>query len=268
MNQKPLSVFLRKHMSLLLCLSLLLLLPVISLLLVFTNGFQTADRITDFSGWASLVAGVMTYISAALLGIAVYYHTWSGQYREEQLDYSMDIVPIYCGKFQNFFDLEDFPAEERKFIYEYTEDEVPPEKSDYAFKRIVIKNYNHRYPQKIKLVKAELSIDEEAFADCTHMLGVASDFHMDEAIDAERAHTLLVGVAEELLKRWRRGDQFHTHTLKLLFHVTNAKNSEYIALSSENDSCITNHVLNRREVQALSLPKPFVSRIWTKENDQ
>ena len=65
------AVFLKRHIPLLVCLALLLVLPVGALLFVFTNAFQSADRIGDFSAWTSLVAGIMTYVSAALLGVAV-----------------------------------------------------------------------------------------------------------------------------------------------------------------------------------------------------
>ncbi len=260
-------IFLRKHGSLLLCLSLFLLLPVAVLLWIFTDGFCSVERIGDFSAWASLVAGMMTYVSAALLGLAVYYHTWSGQYREEMLSYGIDLLPIYRGEIRNFFDLEDFSAEEKQFFYEYTQDECGVEDREYAFKRIVIKNYNPRYAQSILLARAELSVDGEALADCTGKLLLVTNFDMSESAEDREPRTLLVGIHESMLQKWRDPSDFHTHTLKLLFRLSNAKHKEYVEVTTENDSMVTVHPLTRREEGALTLPTPHVSRIWTTENE-
>ena len=260
-------IFLRKHRGLLLCLSLFLLLPVAVLLWVFTGGFRSVERIGDFSAWASLVAGIMTYVSAALLGLAVYYHTWSGQYREEKLFYSVDLVPIYRGEIRNFFDIEDFDSEERQFFYEYTEDEYGTERRDYAFKRIVIKNFNPRYPQSVEIVRAELSIDGADPVDCIDRLMVVTNFEMSESAEDRRPRILLIGIDELLLEKWREPGEIHTHTLRLLLRVSNACHTEYVEVSSEkNDATVGVRVLTRQEEQAVVVSAPCISRVWTKEN--
>ena len=69
--------FSKKHWYLYLIFALVLIIPIAILCLIFK------DKIIEFSGWASLVSGIFTYLGAVVLGVFVYYKTWENSIRIE-----------------------------------------------------------------------------------------------------------------------------------------------------------------------------------------
>ena len=69
--------FSKKHWYLYLIFALVLIIPIAVLCLIFK------EKINEFSGWASLVSGIFTYLGAVVLGVFVYYKTWEGSIRIE-----------------------------------------------------------------------------------------------------------------------------------------------------------------------------------------
>lgn len=237
-NQNEFRIFSKKHVPLYLFAALALILPFLILLLIFTDGFKDVSKITDFSAWGSIVAGIVTYIGAALLGIVSYYNTWLNQYRAERLDYSIEYSPVYDGRMRNFFDLNEFPENERRYSYEILEKDCESfEIKSYGYKRLVINNFNSTYPMNIQILKAELSVDGAPFADCTNDVGMETDFDLFGSIEYKANNVLLLGVSKALLKYRRDTENHHTHSFNAYFRISNSRNAEICKLSIlSNDS--------------------------------
>ena len=118
------------------------------------------------------------------------------------------------------------------------------------------------------MAKVELSVDGAPFVDCTGKLLLVTSFDLDETVDDRLPRTVLVGIHDSFLEEWHREALFHTHTLRLLLRLSNDKHTEYVQITTENDSLITNHPLSKREEKALVLPTLQINRILTKESIQ
>ena len=251
--KKEFLIFSRKHIVLYVTAVVTLVLPLCILLAVFTNFFRDASRIKDFSAWGSIVAGIFTYIGATVLGIVSYYNTWLNQYRIERLDYSINSFVFYNGKLANFFDLEDFPPEEKKYYYELLEKngECFEEKS-YEFKRLSVKNFNNIYPMKIEIIKVELSVDGAPFSDCTHDIGIVANFDFLHGIEYKVDNVLLVGINEELLRYRLDNENWHYYSLNLFFKMSNSRNAEICKFSIiNNDSETIAEILSKKEADQI-----------------
>lgn len=66
-------------------LTLLLLIPVTIFCLVFRN------TLNDVSAWASMIAGIATYLGSAFLGVLVFYNSWVQTELNKQLD-NIDVI--------------------------------------------------------------------------------------------------------------------------------------------------------------------------------
>ena len=82
--------FLKKYWWLIAGLCLLLIIPVAVFCFVFSNDLDNA------SAWASMIAGVATYLGSAFLGVLVFYNSWVQNELNKQLD---DIDVIFDANF-------------------------------------------------------------------------------------------------------------------------------------------------------------------------
>lgn len=247
--KKEFLIFSKKHIALYVTTVVILILPLLALIAIFTDFFSDASKIKDFSAWGSIVAGIFTYIGATVLGIVSYYNTWLNQYRMERLDYSINSVVFYNGNLKNFFDLEDFPSEEKKYYYELREKNGECfEEKLYKFKRLIINNFNSTYPMNIQIIKAELSIDGASFSDCTHDIGIVTSFDFLNSIEYKRNNVLLIGVNKELLKYRLDADNWHSYSLNLFFKMSNSRRDEICKFSIiNNDSESITEILSNKE---------------------
>ena len=108
MKEKYFITFSKKHILLYVLLLVTLVAPFIILLGAFTNWFTAWNQIKDFSAWASLTAGVMTYIGAVILGVIAYYNTWLKQYCEEKIKCTVDAPLFWKGELGQFFTIDEF----------------------------------------------------------------------------------------------------------------------------------------------------------------
>ena len=77
--------FTQKYWWLILGLILLLILPVSIFCLVFW------DCLNDVSAWASMIAGIATYLGSAFLGVLVFYNSWVQTEFNKKLD-NIDVI--------------------------------------------------------------------------------------------------------------------------------------------------------------------------------
>lgn len=256
-KERPFTVFSKKHKILYVSASIILILPLAILLAVFTNWFKDFSGINDFSAWGSIVAGIVTYIGAALLGIVSYYGAWLNQYRAERLDYSIETSPFYNGKLNNFFDLNDFPNADKKYCYEiFEKDNESFEEKSYSFKRIVVNNFNSNYPMHIEILKVELSIDDSSYSDCTNDVGVVTNFDFRRSIEYKNDDVLLLGINDELLKYRKDSENWHTHSLNVYFKIYNSINQEICKFGIlNNDSETKQEILCEEQSKQLKYKK-------------
>lgn len=82
--------FAKKYWWLLLGLVLLLVIPVAVFCIIFWNDLN------DISAWASMIAGIATYLGSAFLGVLVFYNSWIQTEQANRLD---DINVIFRSDF-------------------------------------------------------------------------------------------------------------------------------------------------------------------------
>lgn len=235
MKENYFSLFSKKHWILYLILISALIFPMLILVAIFTSFFKNWSIVNEFSAWSSLIAGVITYIGAAVLGIIVYYNSWLQQYREEKLDFYMEFEDFYNGEVKNLFSLSDFPTEEKNYYYEFAKDEFIDEERKYVFKRIIIKNFN-KYPIKIVPLKVTLKPEKSNLIDCTADTGYVTNFSFRESIEYKEKSIILLGMNRDLFKKWGEDEGFDFFDVTVMFKVSNFKYSEYVSLSIYGES--------------------------------
>ena len=79
-NTISFSMFAKKYWWLIVGLSLLLIIPVAIFCIAFRH------ELRDVSAWASMIAGIATYLGSAFLGVLVFYNSWIQTELNNQLD--------------------------------------------------------------------------------------------------------------------------------------------------------------------------------------
>ncbi len=77
----------------------LIMMLIVALFLVvgiFSNWFNNWEGLKEFSGWASLIAGILTYFGSSFLGIVVFFNTWQRQKIEDESYVIMAEVNCKC----------------------------------------------------------------------------------------------------------------------------------------------------------------------------
>ena len=231
-------VFVKTHIVLFTGIIMGLVLPLFILLGVFTDWFQNFSTIKDFSGWASLVAGVSTYLGAAILGIAVFYNTWIQDYRKEKLDYKIMLSNYYQDGYANFYNEKDVVLTNR-YKYEFSGSEVITEKKEYYYKRFVVKNYSDYYPIKIQIENVEM-IQNGNSKSIIQDISLITSFNIMEAIEYNIDNELFLGINKNILKHWicDEDDAYDGEfdIIKITLKISNEINTEFINIEMlEND---------------------------------
>lgn len=263
--------FAKKHIPLLVGLLMGLILPFLILLLVFTNGFHNFERVGDFSAWGSIVAGIATYLGAAVLGVISYYNTWVQDYKKKELDYSIELLNIVNDGYANFFNFEDIGIA-KYFHFELNADHY----SDYKncrYKRFIINNYNASYPMRIEICKVEM-VGETISTDCLVNANLFTSFNLMESIDYKTDSELFLGIQESLLPHWQANSEDEIYqgefdTIKIIMKVSNKFNSEYILLSMrENDQELCTSILSTKDIKKQNFKDVSISQVLLKGSTQ
>lgn len=212
-------IFCKKHWWLYCFLSFI---PIVSLILLYCC-FPKDDVLTNFGAWATIISGLLAYIGSSFISVLLFYNTWSRQYREEKLDYSIDLRNIIDGNIRHFHSFEDIPEKERKFKFEFNYSDYISKKK-YEFVRLELINRNKSIPIQFQYCYSEYSIDEQPMQSFYGDSSILSNFNIFERIENEN-NIFYIGINHELLKPILNVDEFHTININLYFHLYN--NSGY-----------------------------------------
>ena len=231
------------------------------LVAIFSNWFCNFEKLNEFGGWASYIAAVLTYIGSSLISVVVYYHTWVQQYKEEQLDYSID-YSLFCDKeIKQFAALEDFNEEKRRYFYEYSDGDLLEDR-EYEYKEFIIRNYNKTYSLSVEILQVKLTIDKQPPVDCIGDIAVATSFDFLDSIDSQAKGSLLLGISRKLLNAWHNSDKWHTYSLDVIFKCTNSVGNIAFTKYSfvDNDHEVYWRELSKQEETELTFLKHHIHR--------
>lgn len=269
-NKNTFLQFLKSHWLLIVGLFVGLILPFLILLLVFTCGFQDFSKISDFSAWGSIVAGIATYIGAAVLGVITYYNSWVQDYRKKELDYSIDLLNVVKDGFANFFRKEEIKAE-GYHQYEFYSGDLLTDKK-YRYKRFVLNNYSRNYPIKIEIYKVEMV--GETTIDCTDNIGLYTSFNLEESVDYKSNSEIFLGINVDCLPHWKFNSENDFYdgefdTIRIIIKVSNKFNFEYLLLTmKENDQDFGTRILTKKEIEKLNFKDISISQTLFEINAQ
>lgn len=269
-NKKIFLQFLKSHLFLVIGLIVGLILPFLILLLVFTYGFQDFSKISDFSAWGSIVAGIATYIGAAVLGVITYYNSWMQDYRKKELDYSIELLNILENSFANFFSKENIKVEVY-YHYEFYSGDWQIDK-EYRYKRFVLNNYNRNYPIKIEICKVEMV--GETTIDCTDNIGLYTSFNLAESVEYKSNSEIFLGINADYLPHWQFNEEDGIYdgeldTIRIIIKVSNKFNSEYLLLTmKENDQEFGTSILSKKEIEKLNIKDVSISEVLVERRAQ
>ena len=264
MKQNYFKIFSKKHIWLYLTLASLLVIATFFLIAVFSDWFHSFEKLNDFGVWASYIAAVLTYIGSALISVVVYYNTWIEQYKEEQLDYSIDFSAFCDNEIKQFASLDEFSESKKQYFYEYSDGDLL-ERKNYEYKEFIIRNYNKTYPLSIEILQVNLTIDENPTIDCTNDIAVATNFDYHDSLDSCIKYSLLLGINESLLKAWHSPDDYHSYNLDIIFQFGNSVGNKVLIQYSlkNNDSEIHQKELSKNQIKKLSLKSYALYRTHT-----
>ncbi|MBO5066809.1 MAG: hypothetical protein J6C62_00220 [Clostridia bacterium] len=105
-NHYSYKYFYKEYKLLHIILVAVLLVTLVVVIVCFSQCFTNFQILCEFSGWASLIAGIMTYLGSSFLGLLVFYNSWQRQKMEDannkiivnvdnkcSIDYSGNFVP-------------------------------------------------------------------------------------------------------------------------------------------------------------------------------
>jgi len=203
----------QKLFFILICLGLIV--PIIALLCVFTKWFQDWSGIADFSGWASLVAGIATYIGAALFGVFSYYNSWVQaliQSEKEEIRYLIKPLADYNDGY--FVPYKEDYIPKTNFITECFKKVSTKAKIDMNYLEIGITNTNPNANFRIKIIDI-YRINSENEVENIDSFKVVSDDDLNYYIDYRKEIIVFIGVPNDLLIR----DYYKEHDYSLWFLV-------------------------------------------------
>ena len=232
-NHNYFYIFSKKHWWLYFILSLI---PLISLLLLCFC-FPKDNTLSDFGAWATIISGLLAYIGSSLISVLLFYNTWSKQYREEKLDYSIDFRNNIDENIRTFHSLEQIPEQEKKFQFEFVNEDYYS-KETYEYVRFILNNRSKVLPINIDFCYAEYSIDNEQMKTFYSESKILANFNILEKIENNN-NIFYVGINRECIKKVLKADEFHYVNINLYFYVyNNAGYGEYIRLSLKENCCI------------------------------
>ena len=134
-----------------------LYLSLVTILLISVSIFCIVFRkeLCDISAWASMIAGIATYIGSSFLGVVVFYNSWI----QVQIQEKSNEVRLFIEQYADFNDNYFVPFEEESIdkaigIYSYkvaTKSAKELQGVEFNYLQLVITNLTNTMPIDIKI---------------------------------------------------------------------------------------------------------------------
>jgi len=208
--------FARKDRWLMLALACLLIIPVG----IFCRIFK--KDLNDVSAWASMIAGIATYLGSTLLGVFVFYNSWVQTEISKKLD-DIDVI-FHADFYMRDGNVSPFRKDE---IDESIEDCYPRtfngrfETEDFTYVKFEIINNNFYTPVKVSIEGIYYLNAEQNIEQCNET-EICSNYHENVIIDHKTNVVSYYGVPKSILQE----DYYKTYNWTnciFLFKTVNTK---------------------------------------------
>lgn len=190
--------FLKINWLLILILPSLLIISIILFLFVFQKSLY------DVGAWASLVAGIFTYLGSSFLGVVVFYNTQSTQRQKEIEDQITIEIKHYLNTSENpsfFIPYIDNDIDKEKFFYhsiQYNQNRKEATLNNLSYLYFEVTNRNTHVPVYVKPVSIYI-FNGKKFIDIGYN-SYYSDMDDSDAIDYKQKKSCYIGVNKQFLK--------------------------------------------------------------------
>ena len=211
--------FLKKHWILILLLSLI---PIVSMV-IFCAIFWC--KLNDVSAWASIIAGLFTYIGTVILSLFVYYHTWRQVGQQKNLE-KLNIVVEQRLSTNGFKPFTRNEIDKSKYSFEYyrVKDSRTKFKKDFYYFELLINNINNNPNSYFSFeIENVYYIDKGENVKSFDYFSVISDTNYNEPVDYKQKVDCFVGSDDvSLFKQINEGKPI---TFYISLKITDAKNN-------------------------------------------
>ena len=196
---------------------MILLLSVTIFCVVFRNVLY------DVSAWASMIAGIATYIGSAFLGIVVFYNSWvQVKIQEKNDEMVFDLMP--GATFENGFFLPflEEEIEKKKYIHSFkacSKTTAELNNLEFHYLLLTITNLTSAMPSHIK-VEGLYFVNPQNCVEKVKQYSVISDFSFDSMLDYKQTATVYIGAPSKMFAR----DYYTRHKYFNCFVVFKASN--------------------------------------------
>ena len=213
-------------------LAILVLLPIIGVL-VYCIVFQ--KEICNAGAWASLIAGVSTYLGTVTLSIFTFYFSWQQQ-------------KIQAAMQEAKFSLNLYATHNNDYFVPYSEDELAPNENlshkserfehstaqgqdikEWNFLGFAIKNINHLVNFKVEFEGVFFVNKEHKLQEIKNRVKIWASEHDDSPVDYKQTYTCFIGCDAKLLSRKYMERQKYSNW--------------FIVFSVTDDNSIVKHVI-------------------------
>lgn len=222
MDQNDLSIkaFNKAFWPLYLCLILLMLFGIAIFCVIFRG------RLNDISAWASIIAGIISYIGSSILGIFVFYHSWIQVMQQKRTD---DISVMFSLS----------SCEQNDSLTTFQEDSIrkkyPHVSSRYLangrkskteitqFAKLMLTNCNCFLPIQLEITNLYYLDDDNVFVSI-HPIKTRSIDDLSIPIDYKNKAEIFIGIPNEVFleKRYIKHNVF---VFSIVFKLTNPKST-------------------------------------------
>ena len=179
-------------------LAMVLLISVIIFCVVFKN------ELFDISAWASMIAGIATYIGSSFLGIVVFYNAWvQVKIQEKNDEMLLDLQPGVTIENGFFIPLLEGEIDKKKHIYSFkicSGSTKELENLDFHYLQLTMTNMTYTMPSHIK-VEGLYFVNSQNRVERIRQYSVVSDFNFDSMIDYKQTTTIYIGASSKMFTR-------------------------------------------------------------------
>ena len=265
MKQQKLSfkVFSKKFKLLYIVLTLILVFGIFIFCLIFW------DRLYDISAWASMIAGIISYIGSSILGIFVFYHSWVQCVRQDELE---DISVVVSAKGNEtdslFLFQEDTSKKQYPLVVSRMKAFETETKYDITkFIKITLANYNYFLPIEIEFTNLHYLNDNNEFVNI-RPIKTRSVVDLTVPIDFKEKTEFLVGVPNEVFLE-RRFVDHSIYYVSVSLKIKNPKsNMRYCTINVLGGNTFRTTIGIFTEEEKDLLEKKYGSIVFLNDSDK
>lgn len=265
MKQQKLSfkVFSQKFKLLYIVLTLILVFGIAIFCLIFWNGLD------DISAWASMIAGIITYIGSSILGIFVFYHSWVQCVRQDELEDISVVVSVKGNETNSLFLFqEDTVAKQYPLVVSRMKSFETETKYDITqFIKITLANYNYFLPIEIEFTNIYYLNDNNEFVNI-RPIKTRSAVDLTAPIDFKEKSEFLIGVPHEVFLEKRFIDH-STYYISASLKIKNPKsNIRYCVVNVLGGKTFRTTIGMFTEKEKHVLEKKYGSIVFLNDSDK